>query len=609
MYGPAPARVKKTNIVRSRTGCALCRQKRRKCDEARPSCGRCAGRGQACDYGTAWEFRDATGWAVQRVRKQAAAAPPATPSPPTDQQAPDDSGGLVFMDLGIGSPFNFDPGDDQLFLDWPSPSSLPVPPVPSPPLAALSVPERMYLAHFSVTVLDTIPGGLHALEQEMLSLPPVRHAAISLAAASLANLHGRYDGPLWIPHQSHAEHALDHASRASEASSDIPPDQLVATALLLLYMKVDLDTVENWCSHFHSLEATVLEHHLTLAQTEIGIQLLRSYLHARAFFRSMSSSYRPMRQESAGDCTVAPLAKSYASSRETFALISCDALRIVGRILLCQCMHVGDCSPKTLLQKMLRWHSIVRGAPYPNSASVFQDEFQTTLSEEQCYEELKVLREELQACEPSLQLSSSADPGHPATLEPILFSGSDEAMHHASYAFAQLLCSEPLLRHLLRPLSSFPSSPTASPTHPWLHLLLRIATGLDARECARRNTYHHGMLYMLTAASMLCSSAADADTTVDPLAFAADYAARLAAAGIERDGAYYPVSLSRTCIRVLQRERGRGRSVFWMSTTHRENNSELMAAQVKEYVVVHGRMGDGRFFSDCVPPVEAEAEM
>ncbi|KAF4544528.1 uncharacterized protein LTHEOB_6098 [Lasiodiplodia theobromae] len=594
MYGPAPARVKKTNIVRTRSGCALCRQKRRKCDEARPSCGRCADRGQACEYGIAWEFRDATGWAAQRVH----------------QQATDDSGGLVFMDLGIGSPFNFDPGDDQLFLDWPSPSSLPVPLVPSPPLAALSVPERMYLAHFSVIVLDTIPGGLHALEQEMLSLSPVRHAAISLAAASLANLHGRYDGSRWIPHQSHAAHALDHASKASEASSNIPPEQAVATTLLLLYMKVDLDTVENWCSHFHNLEATVLENHLTLAQTELGLQLLRSYLHARAFFRSMSSSYRPMRQESAGDCTVAPLVKSYASSRETLALVSCDALRIVGRILLCQCMHVGDCSPKALLQKMLRWHSIVRDAPYPNSASVFQDEFQTTLSEDQCYQELKVLREELQACEPSPPLPPSANSEHPATLEPILFSSSDEAMHHASYAFAQLLCSEPLLRHLLRPLSSFPSSSStvSSPADPWLHLLLRIAAGLDARECARRNTYHHGMLYMLTAASMLCSSAADADTTVDPLAFAADYAARLAAAGIERDGAYYPVSLSRTCIRVLQRERGRGRSVFWMSTTHRENNSELMAAQVKEYVVLHGRMADGRFFSDCVPPVEAEMQ-
>lgn len=578
----------------------------RQCDEARPSCGRCADRGQACDYGVAWEFRDATGWAAQRVRKQAAAAPPATPSPPTDQQLTDDSGGLVFLDLGIGSPFNFDPGDDQLFLDWPSPSSLPVPPVLSPPLAALSVPERMYLAHFSVIVLDTIPGGLHALEQEMLSLLPLRHAAISLAAASLANLHGRYDGPRWIPHQSHAEHALSHASRASETSSDVPPEQTVATALLLLYMKVDLETVENWCSHFHNLEATVLQHHLALAQTELGLQLLRSYLHARAFFRSFSACYRPIREESAGDCTVALLVKSYASSREILALISCDALRIVGRILLCQCMHVGDCSPKALLQKTLRWHSIVRGAPYPNSASVFDEEFQTTFSEEQCYQQLKLLRKELQTCEPSPPLSPSAYSEHSGALEPLLFPSCDEAMHNASYAFAQLLCSEPLLHHLLRPLSSFSSTPAASssspsPTHPWLHHLLRIAAGLDARECARRNAYTHSILYMLTAASMLCSD--------DPVAlsFTADYAARLATAGVVRDGAYYPVSLPRTCIRVLQRERRRGRTVFWMSTTHRENNSELMAAEVKEYVVVHGRLADGRFFSDCVPPVDDEA--
>ncbi|KAI8712153.1 hypothetical protein NCS52_01312800 [Fusarium sp. LHS14.1] len=68
MYAPVPARGKKTDITRSRTGCLRCRRKRRKCDEEKPSCRRCASSGTDCEYGTmTLKFREATQWAAQKV--------------------------------------------------------------------------------------------------------------------------------------------------------------------------------------------------------------------------------------------------------------------------------------------------------------------------------------------------------------------------------------------------------------------------------------------------------------------------------------------------------------------------------------------------------------
>ncbi|KAH7009481.1 hypothetical protein EDB80DRAFT_713418 [Ilyonectria destructans] len=58
MYGPAPPRLKKTGIVRSRNGCRLCRERRKKCDERKPACGSCLRLGKQCEpYGNSLEFR------------------------------------------------------------------------------------------------------------------------------------------------------------------------------------------------------------------------------------------------------------------------------------------------------------------------------------------------------------------------------------------------------------------------------------------------------------------------------------------------------------------------------------------------------------------------
>ncbi|KAL6693494.1 hypothetical protein J3F84DRAFT_380962 [Trichoderma pleuroticola] len=70
MYEPPPPRPKKTNIYRSRTGCKMCRQRRKKCDERKP-CGLCVKLGVSCEQiFPTFEFRSVLG--PSRSRKAGA---------------------------------------------------------------------------------------------------------------------------------------------------------------------------------------------------------------------------------------------------------------------------------------------------------------------------------------------------------------------------------------------------------------------------------------------------------------------------------------------------------------------------------------------------------
>ncbi|RMJ06638.1 hypothetical protein CDV36_013771 [Fusarium kuroshium] len=61
MYKPAARRVKKTNIVRTRTGCITCRERRKKCDEKKPACSTCSRLGKRCEkYKAGFNFKNVT---------------------------------------------------------------------------------------------------------------------------------------------------------------------------------------------------------------------------------------------------------------------------------------------------------------------------------------------------------------------------------------------------------------------------------------------------------------------------------------------------------------------------------------------------------------------
>ncbi|KAL4947868.1 hypothetical protein BDW69DRAFT_203945 [Aspergillus filifer] len=68
MYAPVRPRAKKTNIVRSRSGCKSCRERRTKCDEQKPTCGRWVRLGRRCEpVRLEFKFRTVNGPAPEDI--------------------------------------------------------------------------------------------------------------------------------------------------------------------------------------------------------------------------------------------------------------------------------------------------------------------------------------------------------------------------------------------------------------------------------------------------------------------------------------------------------------------------------------------------------------
>ncbi|KIL88458.1 hypothetical protein FAVG1_08538 [Fusarium avenaceum] len=108
MYQALAPRPKKTNITRSRSGCAPCRRKRRKCDEQKPACGRCLKTSQSCHYQPpTLDFRNANAWLSQRRSRTEQKAPVFESSASVDisSSSQQDEQDVVFAGPSPLSPF------------------------------------------------------------------------------------------------------------------------------------------------------------------------------------------------------------------------------------------------------------------------------------------------------------------------------------------------------------------------------------------------------------------------------------------------------------------------------------------------------------------------
>ncbi|KAK1974253.1 hypothetical protein LZ30DRAFT_787124 [Colletotrichum cereale] len=155
---PQCSRPKKTDIVRKRTGCQNCKNKRRKCDETRPECVACVQRGIQCSgYQRPVTFKDVTSlaaesskrfeearWAALRLedgrRKRRCTEKPQETSSASQgvsndvTNLPQDSHALMGTVLAPMPPWHFTNADNWLggsfalpwaLLDTPAPDALP----------------------------------------------------------------------------------------------------------------------------------------------------------------------------------------------------------------------------------------------------------------------------------------------------------------------------------------------------------------------------------------------------------------------------------------------------------------------------------------------------
>ncbi|RMZ77600.1 hypothetical protein DV737_g4279, partial [Chaetothyriales sp. CBS 132003] len=727
MFAPVPARIKKTDIVRSRGGC---------CDENKPNCQRCLTASAECQYGgVALQFREVTQWAARKVERSKAATtttrtPPDT-SPDTavpmaevteatgsfssgtatedmwagafgpllppgdyasDQPSVSDSSDYLdpqFSDVSI----HIDPlpsgcnSIDALFTDMitmSTPSlgpdtvveadaeieaqmqtmtqSLVTPPdiihdstalhlspltvsyeanwtVPKvnetrmlhserclpaedhayqadTPLPSLypddsSLDQRIYLAHVRLTLLQMFPLELPFLWGLVLSAGPVRFAALALAAANLANLHGKQvnddKNDTWIAMPVHLAKAAAFSSQAVAAlqlgDQPLSLDARLAMMLLKVYYELEVGSYGNALRILAAINTIILKSPEDVLLLPDGSIFVRWWLYSRVFVTAAQGAHVPSGPELLIEPLVSLLEQRVATPAHSIYLIGSKASRIWHRVLFIRCFGLyGDTSNITM-EKVSDWWDILKGKQVLDTDGVREGK-RAFLTEDELYTELRGLHMALRMCdaptafEPAFVKASS-----PAsqTSQPLRFASHQQAMELADYAFAQMVCDESLLRQLAEGSRNlpqqFPEEPTPAANNPWVSLLLRVAAGLDLKKCRRENAYRRGIVASLYYAGIFCPGQVS-------LPFITGIVQRLLDTHTYFEGPFYPLKAFMRFLRVLLHQITTERRTIFNACRADDEwtpKEQLFAAGRNKYCMLVGCEADGRYFNDLVP--------
>ncbi|KAK1846304.1 C6 transcription factor [Colletotrichum chrysophilum] len=768
MYDPAPARPKKTDITRTKTGCLQCRRKRRKCDEQRPACRRCSASSSSCEYEFgAFEFKDATQWAANKVRRlkmagssastkdqavgklatrdrkrsnpihpatftvnqldtadavrQQTSTAPLPPTPPVlefdehntslvsgdrqedinsaanydihgwrrddsmDQLSPEfflDAEQLLTLSMTDFIPVSpILPGDTQC-LPWdllmpsllPSPTSptsqrgegscsastISSPDNPTPPdetllasetsrhenqspyctanrtlrrgllpaswtglenqpelpstrkPAPIPVEDRPYLAHFRLNVMNNLPVRLDNLWKMMLYNAPLRYAAMALAAASLANLHGHHssDHSQWVLAPIHSSRALNYVSKCSEileTHPDMSWEARLTIMILATLYELETGTIVDLRRALAVLDNGIRNHRSQVLSLTTGKDLGRIWVHLRYLELVCRGPQHPLGIESANESLLVELVPSLVHPAQRIQVIGCQASRISQRLLFSKCFYERGDSAAETLSKVTQWWEILKGTSF-GEPSDEQTEPDTVLPDDELFTELRNLQSTLAGCEAPEGILSALLPDSEAfyarPYAPLRLPTHQMAMTWADYAFAQLLCTESNVQRLTQEVriavdnkaDAFDCAPMRS--NPWLNLLLRITDELDPVECQKRNTYRIGIFSVLFQVSILGAGRIGFEALQQ-------FIQRSMAVGVLYEGPFTPLHSARSCSQAILRYMAAkpGRAIFAASFTYSawEAREVLFSKGGGQHVLLCGREADGRYLNDLIP--------
>ncbi|KAF9779080.1 hypothetical protein IL306_002660 [Fusarium sp. DS 682] len=158
--------------------------------------------------------------------------------------------------------------------------------------------DSLYLAHFKITIAKAFPVQPTYLWSLVLKCKPLYCAALALAAANLANLHGRHsnDGT-WIPMPTHLNKAtvfLEQSKALSESYSTVsPPLQArLITIFLMEYYELEAGSISSVWQTLSVLDNAILtQQDIVLSLPESDI-LFQWWLHLGSFATWPLALYR-----------------------------------------------------------------------------------------------------------------------------------------------------------------------------------------------------------------------------------------------------------------------------------------------------------------------------
>lgn len=473
----------------------------------------------------------------------------------------------------------------------------------SSPGLKVPVGDRLYLAHSKVNLMDVLPLQLDSLFSLTLTSSPVRYAAMALAAANLTNLQGKRssngNGP-WSMKAAHAENARTFMSKTVEPTANDAETSIISrlvVQVLTVCYQLEIGCVSDIGNALSILDGAILSCSDQILTLSGGVEIARSWLYLRSMFALIEAPQALYGSECQIESLKSQFEKSIATSHQIIDLASTKAFRIWHRILLLKCMQNRGDTPKETMKKSQNWWAILKGGHENCLPSACLDvEAVHILDEEELYRELAGLKLRLDDCEvpeefPALVDEAGPLPSSVEDVKPLHFSSHKRAMACADYAFAQLICDGNLLRELLSPSEDSPQQ-----TSPWLHLLFRIAMGLDPIECTKRNMYCKDITTYLYTAIIFAGGKNGFDLF-------SSFLEHLLRAGLVYERPLVPLHSYASFFEALRREASKGRTIFIACLTYDAwaSKEALYSDGAGEYVIIYGRDLEGRYFNDMVP--------
>lgn len=497
--------------------------------------------------------------------------------------------------------------EDSSQISIPSPSRL------SPTASNYDVKcaDREYLAHFMTHVLETLPSGFGRIVPELMGSPVVRCSIFALSASNLSFLRG---GSTVRPPKSLPCTKVDRLRAAnyfSQAINSVQKNQLgvealLATMLFFAYYELDLGTIKGFQLHVEALNTLIMQHHKTLGLDFYGQMLLRAYalIHARAktFF-----GLGPLDVETAPGRLLKSICYERTTHMERVQVLLAECLQVTIRDLVMSSLRIGYEDMHSLLKRTISWYTVMRGGISPCDIATSKP-----VSEEACYLILTQARESLRSIN-----SDHRVPGTPVPalgddqrssqrltsmgITPLYFESHEDAMGHAFFAFAQLLCDVESLTHLKNGNRS-----AFDFLNPWMMRLVAIVDGLDPASCVFKNTYTFGILFIIFIAAIRYPNH-EAITY-----FYKDFLPRVMSIGHAREEACTPLRLYEHSLSTLFKETVlKQKTILFLCTQYDQTTEKMNLYDEDEplMLLVHGKNPDGTAYNECVVSGQGEIDI
>lgn len=627
MYEPAPRRPKKTSIIRSRSGCKACRQRRVKvsftwliickspgvnipqCDEKQPSCSACVRRGNKCEAITPkFDFRDgvvlgAKPRGVRRIKQKTTQSKELPTQGITEHDKLCQSGSDDFL-IQPNHPDNAPtpaphPIDDGWLLCSPlTPQSLTttlLSPLPSQNIGrslVRSENELFYLTHWEKSCAQSLPllqAQITAMAEEHA---PLMQALLALSASNMSRSlpegtkGGTETSPSQIIYRPRREYllssqhyygsAIKQIARTIDKGTSSSISHILAAMILFCYFESAMGNFAGFACHAQGVDTFIHAHLITISSDPIGRELNAAWVLTKYhtwWLRMNFSSFSF--QLSQGSLCLSPdisnMLRSINAGRVIVTSILCESYRLNNIALL----QLGPCGTKT--------------------SGVTVEECIASLQIES--RRLDEWHAELPQSELPIESFSGFVDKDEVGIRPLMFKSHYFAMNYAYYVCSRIMQCTALL-HELRCTHAQSNDPEKKEINQWMTLLVRIVSGLNKKDCFRGNVYSIGVSSLLVACLLRCQN-----MTIGR--WIEEWLHEWSISCILEEGSF-PILQALEVIRLINEEKAAGNDIYAIALPEDDGGGtgKYMSYNSQNFdkIVMIGRRGSsGRLYCELVP--------